>query len=336
VALQRTSQSDIARTLGISKNAVSLALSGNPGVSDETRDAVRKTAEELGYRKKVRQTRSSSQLQTVALVFNEGLLHFPETMFFGPVIQHLQKEFQARGYNLMVFGISDDDEQAMRLPAWPAGAVQGIIVLSRFGPQFVAALQSRAPIVWVDHYDDSLACDKVLTENRLGAFLAVDYLAKLGHQAIGFFGAVHLSPSYAERLRGYRSALDRHQLTEEASWVWSEADVDSSKIFAFLEGLKHMPTAWFCVNDVLSVNLLRVLQDRGVSVPQEVAVLGFDDLQIAQTTQPGVSSMHVHVPYYATRVGAVLSARLEDPLRPIEVVRIMPTLMVRGSTATTD
>jgi len=333
VAPHRISQSDIARTLGLSKNAVSLALSGNPGVSDETREAVRKTAQELGYRRKLRNSRSSGQLQTVALVFNEGLLHFPETMFFGPVIQHLQKELQRRQYNLMVFGISDEDESALRLPPWPAGTVQGILVLSRFGPEFVAALQTKAPVVWIDHYDETLACDKVLTENRLGAFLAVDYLAKIGHREIGFFGGVGLSPSYVERLSGYRAALERNHLRVESSWEWTVADVDPDKILAYWKGLTHRPSAWFCVNDVLAVNLLRVLQEHGVAVPQETAVLGFDDLQLARTTNPEVSSMHVHLPYYATRVGAVLSARLDDPTRPIEVVRIMPTLVARGSTA---
>lgn len=330
---RRISQSDIARQLGLSKNAVSLALAGNPGVSEETREAVRRTAQDMGYRPRVRSHERGQGLQTIALVFNEGLLHFPETMFFGPVLQHLQKELAIRHYNLMVFGISDEDERAMKLPPWPPSSVQGILVLSRFSPEFVNALQSKAPIVWIDHYDETVACDKVLTENRLGSFLAVDYVARLGHRTIGFLGGVDLAPSYRERLHGYRVALERHGLPVNPAWQWLEADVEPERIAAYWDGLGEYPSAWFCVNDVLAVNLLRVAQDRGFAVPEKTVIVGFDDLQLGRTTAPPMTSMHVDVPYYASRVIEVLARRLEDPNAPIEVVRIMPHLVIRGSTA---
>lgn len=334
MASRGVSQAEIAKRLGISRNAVSLALSGRPGVSMETREAVRRTAQILGYRRRARKA-DRQGLQTIALLFNESLLHFPETMFFGPVLQHLQKELALRGYHLMVFGVSDEDDRQLNLPSWPPGTVQGILALSRFSPRFVLGLQERAPVIWIDHYDETVPCDKVVTENRLGSFLAVDYLVGSGLDRIGFFGGVNLAPSYAERLHGYRTALTRRGIALKPAWEWTEADVDPVRIAAFLDALNEHPDAWFCVNDVLAVNLLRVLQERGLSVPDDVAILGFDDLALAETASPALSSVHVDVGYYAARVVASLARRLEDPQCPVEVVRIMPTLVARVSTAVT-
>ncbi len=324
MSARKPSMADIAHALGISKNAVSLALAGSPGVSEQTRAAVHQMARQLGYRRKPRRQRS---LRGVALVFNESLLQPPATIFFGPVIQNLQKELARRECILTVFGVSDADERAMRLPAWPPGNIEVILVLSRFSPEFVRALKARAPVVWMDHYDATVACDKVVTENRHGAFLGVRHLIDAGHTTIGFMGDLQHSPSYAERWEGYRLALESCGL--HPSWQWTEANPDL--IALFWDGLSDYPSAWFCVNDLLALDLLHLAQERGLRVPNDVAIVGFDDLEPAQATAPAITTVHVDVEYYASRAVEVLANRLDQPDRPSETIRIAPILVIRES-----
>lgn len=330
MSTQRPSMGDIAEALGISKNAVSLALAGKTGVSSQTREAVQKMAGDLGYHRRPR-TGYPHKLRTVALVFAESLLRPPATLFFGPLIQSLQKALAQNDCSLTVFGVSESDAEAMRAPAWPNGAFEGILALSSFKPQFIEALQQRAPVVWVDHYHAAVACDKVVTENRLGAYLGVEHLIGLGYQRIGFMGNLAHAPGYVERWEGYRLAIEDHRLPWRPSWIWMTADENSDRIAAYWNQLAERPQAWFCVNDILAVNLLQIAQRQGLSVPEDVAIVGFDDLQLAQTSAPTITSLHVDVEYYAMRAVEVLISRLEHPGRPAEILRLAPFVAVRES-----
>jgi len=330
MARLKPSMTDIATALSISKNAVSLALAGKPGVSSSTREAVERAANELGYRRK---PKSSTRIRMVALLFNESLLHPPATLFFGPLIQHLQKEMAQYSFGLTVFGVTDADDLSAQVPAWPQEMVKGIITLSRFSPKFVAALQSQAPVVWVDHYDATIDCDKIVTENRLGGFFATEHLIALGHRAIGFLGNVSHSPSYMERWQGFALAVERSHLLRNPLWEHTDADPNQDALADYLNRIPSQPSAWFCANDLLAVTLVQVLKLRGVLVPDQVAVVGFDDLQLAQTAIPPVTTMHVDPAYYATRTVQALTRRLDQPDCPTEMIRITPKLIARASSA---
>jgi len=318
---------DIAEALGISKNAVSIALKGSPGVSERTREAVKRMAEQLGYQRRQPEPR----LRAVAMVFHESLLQAPATLFFGPLIQNLQKQLARRHGSLTLFGVNDEDELNLRLPAWPDGAFEGILALSEFSPEFIRALQRRAPVVWIDHYTPQVACDKVVTENQLGAYEAVSHLISRGYPSIGFLGDLAHSPSYVERWEGYHQAVRTAGLVTDDRWVWKAADERASEVQAYWESLESHPSAWFCANDILAFNLLQVICEHGYSVPEDVAIVGFDDLQLAQASVPKITTMHVEPKYYAARAVQVLEDRLDHPHRPFETVRVAPELVIRQS-----
>lgn len=329
MAKTRPTMTDIAQALGISTNAVSLALANRPGVSETTRADVLRMARDLGYRPKTK--RRPRGLTGVALVFNQTLLHPPATVFFGPVIEQLQRALARHHCSLTLFGISDEDEQALRLPPLQDRAFEGIVVLSTMRSLFVQALQRHGPVVWMDHYDPTIQCDKVVTENRAGAFCGVQHLIRNGHDSVGFLGDLRHSPSYVERWRGYRMALHHYQRWPRPEWQWISADHDMEHLQAFWDAIAVRPSAWFCVNDLLAVELLELGQRRGMECPRDFAIVGFDDLQQARAITPGISTLHVDPEYYARRTVELLVARLGDPTRPAELVRVIPPLIVRGS-----
>ncbi len=332
----RPSMADLARVVGISTNAVSLALAGRPGVSEATRMEVRRVAKEIGYEPRIPR-RVANRLKTVALVFNEGLLYPPAALFFGPVLERLQRELSALDATLLVFGISDAEEKAMRLPGGVnTHPIDGIVALSRFVPEFIDVMQRRAPVVVVDHYDPGHGSDQVLTENERGALLAVKHLVHLGHRDFGFLGRLHDSPSYTERWRGYLAGILAAKDKARSLCECLDAEDDIESLRKFFVGIEQHPTAWFCANDVVAVNLLQLCQEASIRVPEQVSVVGFDDVQLAQSTTPPLTSVHVDAQAYAQRVVAALVHRISHPDAPIEVVRIVPTLAIRGSTAKPD
>ncbi len=188
-----------------------------------------------------------------------------------------------------------------------------------------------APMVLVDHYDSTFPCDKVLTENEVGAFLAVRHLVELGHRLIGFVGEVERTPSYRERWRGYRTAMRRFGLDVPA--VWEQTAVTEMDTIESLEALSSSPTAWFCANDIYASNVIRFLQDSGLQVPGDVAVLGFDDLPLTLTTSPPITTVHVDAERYARHVVDQLMHRIDTPDAPFLSIRIAPELVLRESTA---
>lgn len=331
MAEHRPRMVDIANRLGISVNAVSLALAGRPGVSAETRRAVESVAKELRYRAAGRRVAQGGR---IAIVFNELLLHPPATLFFGPVLLHLQRALAQRSYSLTVFGISDREEADLHLPFETPAPFQAIVLVAGFSSAYVRALQALAPVIWIDHYDPLVPCDKVLTDNCLGAALAVQHLVESGHQAIGFLGDIGHSPSYVERWQGYGLALEHFRADRVDAWEWTTADERFESVQAFWDGLRTYPTAWFCANDILAANLLRAVQARGGVVPDDVSIVGFDDLQLAQTTSPTLTTVHVPVDQLAHRAVDLMARRLDRQEEPKELLRIAPTLIVRESSRT--
>lgn len=319
---------DIADRLGISKNSVSLALAGDRGVSMETRRKVLAVARELGY-SRGRRAQSARGTTAVAVVFQERLLHPPATLFYGPILQFLQQELADRNATLSLFGVSPEDESAERVPPTLRAGVQGIIVLSRLRSEYLEALAALAPMVLVDHYDSTFPCDKVTTENELGAYLAVRHLVTTGHRAIGYVGEIQRAPSYRERWTGYRAAMARLGLDVRPEW--ERLTVVEEAVGGAVSGATTDPTAWFCANDIYASNLVQHLKASGVAVPEDVAVVGFDDLPLTLTTSPSLTSLHVDPRYYAQQVVDQLMNRLEHPDRPGHVLRIAPRLVIRES-----
>ena len=321
---------DVAKMVGISKNAVSLALSGRAGVSEETRREVVRVASELGYPVRSRPTGTTR----IALAAAQGLFHQPSSDFFGPLLEAVQQDLSQLGYTLSLFVITPEDEAALQIPRSVAdGEYSGIVVVSKLSASLLAKLYACGPLVLVDHYDPGLACDQVLTENEVGAHLAVHHLVHLGHRAIGFIGQNSEAPSYVERWRGFRIALERSGLEKNPDWIWQEAQMTALALGAFYDGLTEPPTAWFCVNDVLAMVLVNHLRARNVDIPGQVAVVGFDGLELSLTTNPQLTTVNVDHRYYAHRVAEVLHRRIENPGAPFETIRVIPRLVVRGSTA---
>ncbi|MFP5113893.1 LacI family DNA-binding transcriptional regulator [Bacillaceae bacterium C204] len=333
---KKVTMQDIADQLNISKNSVSQALSGKPGVSEETRRLVQNTADELGY--SYSNSRNQKQVEkktqkNIALIASDYA--FSLKSFFGEIYLSIEKELRVRGMNLFIEPIDSISIENLTLPSLLTNHnIDGVLILSHISTDYTAKIISTGiPTVLIDHHEPSLQSDSVLTNNRFGAFTAVEHLIRLGHQDIAFVGDVDISPSYQERLEGYLLALRRYGIKPKESLILTNAKEHLNEINLFIDDLEDQPSAWFCVNDGLGFLVTSVLQQRGLMIPEDVSVCSFDNGQLSQISTPRITTMDIDLNYFGKKAVEQLCWRMENKEEPIQEILLPTKLIIRESTA---
>ncbi|MRX54263.1 LacI family DNA-binding transcriptional regulator [Bacillus idriensis] len=325
---------DIADKLKISKNSVSQALTGKPGVSEETRLLVQKTAEELGYAyPSGRKNGNNGQTGTIALLASVRAFSFKS--FFGEIYLSIEKELKSRGMNLLILSVDNEEKETLKLPdVIEDRSVDGILILSHLTTDYInKVLDTGIPTVMIDHHDPLNQADAILTNNRFGGYEMVKHLIDLGHREIGFIGNIDYSPSYQERWEGYQLALRRHGIEPANQWMYLQADEDEVKIHAFLSNLDQKPTAWFCVNDGLGFITMTTLQRLGYTVPDNVSVGCFDNGQLSRIANPKITTMDIDLSLFGKKAVEQLFWRMDNKEEPFQETLLPARLVKRESAA---
>lgn len=332
--IKRVSMEDIGQKLGLSKHAVSLALSGKKGVSGETRQLVMQTAQDMGYTVKTGIPPKQGH-KAIGLITRE--LDLREPMFFSIIVGAIQKEIQRMGCNLLISTVSKETIESGTVPdRLLKQPVDGAIILSDIGYPLIQALSKQFPSIVVDHYDHRLEVDTVMTDNTGGALIVMDYLFGQGLESIGFIGNIHYAASYYERYDGYVKAHNFHAkrldpgltftgagITREQSW--------ESAVTSFIDQLAVLPQAFFCVSDPVTVHVHNLLTRKGLRIPEDISLVGFDDSAYVQYINPPLTMVHIHKNFYGTQAVRQLFKRIENPSKPCELIRIKPKLIIRES-----
>ncbi|SFF00088.1 transcriptional regulator, LacI family [Bacillus sp. OV194] len=333
---KKVSMQDIADALNISKNSVSQALSGKPGVSEATRQLVEKTAQEMGY--SVRKSSVSagvvgSGTGNIGLIASDYA--FSLKSFFGEIYLSVEKEVTERGMNLLIHSINTVARDNLVLPSFIAeGKVDGVLILSHISTEYSnAVIATGIPTVIIDHHHPLIQADAILTNNRFGAYTAVKHLIELGHRDIAYVGNVRLSPSYQERLEGYRLALQEHGIELNEDFVFSDVLEDDQDVTRLVQGLDVQPSAWFCVNDGFGFFVRSALQQHGIAVPGEASVCSFDNGMLSRLSTPKITTMNIDLELYGRKAVEQLTWRMQHKNEPIIELLLPAELIVRESTA---
>jgi DNA-binding LacI/PurR family transcriptional regulator len=298
---RRISMQDIASKLNISKNSVSLALMNKPGVSDELRERIIAAAKELGYGEYADQRQAANN---IAILVPASAMSYQDNdhfHFYHDLLWGLEGSARSLGYNAVIATIDEEMEQALRLP----GIIRdiqfaGLIlfgVVSKDYAHMVSELQY--PLIMFDTYYRDVTCSSVTSANVEGAYEAVSYLVQQGHRSIGYIGSANLTTSRADRWYGYTRALYEADVIPDptVSLVSGRSyNVSVEEIEPFIAGLPKLPTAFFCGNDNEALALINVLQRRGLKVPEDISVMGFDDLKEGELHKPALSTVKVDKP----------------------------------------
>jgi LacI family transcriptional regulator len=336
-ARARATITDVAAEAGVHPSTVSRALNDHAAstIRAETRQRVLAAADRLGYRPSAL-ARSLRLQRTLTL----GML-VPDITnpFFSSIIKGAEDAARERGYNLILCNSEDDPErEATYLRVLREGQVDGLLIASsQMADGTIDELRADAfPFVLLNraaHGVDDLA---VLVDNHAAAVEAVAYLAGLGHRRVGHVAGPQNTTTGAERCDGYRAAVLEYGLADEPGLlVEAEAfseEAGSRALQAMLAGSAR-PTAIFGANDLIAIGMLQRLREIGVRVPQDISIVGFNDIPLAGLLEPALTTVRVPQLQMGVAGANLLIDHLEG--KPIGEVRVtLPTeLIIRASSA---
>jgi len=323
----------VARACGLAPSTVSKALAGKPMVRQETRALVLAAAERLGYRASV--LARSLRLQRTWTV--GALVADIANPFFAELVRGMEDALWARGYSLVICSTDYDARKELAfLHMLLDKRMDGLILASTAsdGDEVPRLRQRGVPYVLLNRRHRSQPSDYVGIDNEAGVARAVAHLASLGHRRIAFICGPPDSSAAAERLAGYRRELRRQGLPVEEALIAPGdymAERGRAAVDRFL-ALAEPPTAIVSANDFMAIGAMERLQERGLRVPDEVSVTGFDDIFVAALPWIGLTTVRPQSRLLGERAAELLLARVERPTEELGDVILPSSLIVRRTT----
>lgn len=333
--MAKTSMQDIADALNISKNAVSLAINGKPGISDALRDRIIEKAKELDYGglQKIRMKKKN-----LLLIVDDKFDRDSE--FFLPLISSILRNSAKLGYSMMMISVSDVMQENCVIPGVfyeidAAGVVFLGWIRRNYLEHYVA---EKIPCVMMLLHHYGVQADCVLSANVDGAYLITKYLLSCGHEKIGYIANIGIYTSFKERFQGYCYALteagierkDEYEIllkTEQGTFFEYEVKAIADRIVQ----MENAPTAWLCGNDELAVWLINALKERGLGVPEDISIAGFDGIQMAYLHHPRLCTYAVDRETLGREAVKLLLKRVQSGGGFTPVVRNITGELERGA-----
>lgn len=335
---------DVAKAAGVSPATVSLVFRDRPGVGAETRDRVRKVAEELGFEYDAPSTpRKTSTI--LLIIYKQHGRVVADTPFFESLIKGVSDMTYKLGYHrLSVSYFYSQENRAEQMSSLRSIKCAGIVLLAtEMRATDVTQFEHLGvPIVLLDNWFPTKNLDSVVIDNSRGAWTAVRYLRNMGHTEIGYLHSNTEIRNFLERRDCYIQAM-RYFHTTDIDPLHTIVEVGSTMESAYedmgryLDGNPYLPTAYFADNDLIAMSCIRALKDHGLRVPEDISVIGFDDVSTAAIADPPLTTMAVP----KTNMGAIAVRRLVEHVKGEtagEVVRIsvLPEIVQRQSVAKPD
>jgi LacI family transcriptional regulator len=343
----RATLKDVAREAGVSPQTVSLVMNNRAGVGDATRDRVREVVNRLGYAPVAfAQALRGAGMRTIGVVY-PGVFagRLPTSGYIEEVLNGVCAATQEAGYHVLLHSLNLDATPQAILELHRQGRVDALVtVISDLSQPHMQALESAAfPVVSIQRPNEHV--HSVRVDNRAGTRTAVEYLARRGHTRIAYLGGDRDTYAGHERFTGYLEGLTSAGLTLTDAHVHhfqSHAGVPQIEsnlpyeLTAALEAALGMlvqaerPTAFVCFSDLRGVGAVRAARMRGLEVPSDVAVIGFNDFSIAALLDPPLTT--VHFPAYELGVTATKHAIALLEGRSVPKDQVLPLrLVVRGT-----
>ncbi|TYP79737.1 LacI family DNA-binding transcriptional regulator [Paenibacillus methanolicus] len=339
--MAKISMQTIADHLGLSKYSVSQALSGKPGVSEETRQRVWAAAKTLGYRL----GKSDSELAAAATPASYILIWIDERQaqdpaYWGRVLSGISAGASALGWHYVMTSGSGGNSGRPSFPHYlDEGLCLGHLIVGRMPTASVASIyQMGQPVVLIDHRDPLIEADSVFNDNAESGARLVRHLAQAGRRSLLFVGDDSFAVSFRDRWTGCRQAVEElggrtsgcvlRKLTiryKETGWQ-DNLGRKAEQLLA-----EHDIDAIVCANDHIALELIQLLKKRGVDIPGRCAVAGFDNIEQAAYFDPPLTTIELAKEVLGYRGVEQLARRRENPGALAERIALSSRLVVRQS-----
>ena len=332
---KKTTIYDIARYLHVTPATVSYALNNVSKVSEETRKKILETAKKLGYSRDynaVSLSTGKTHLMVLFLPFEDISKAFLLNPFYGEFIGSFEREIKKKDYDLLIEPLFDEKDL---LPWLRSRGVDAIALLGTYPKYYHKAFKTFAkPVVLVDILEEnSNEFNVVRTLDEKGTYKATKYLIENGHKKIAFASGDY-SKSTVDfiRLSGYRRALEESGLTYDESLIIKCADVsfDAGALMAPII-LETGVSAIVCAADSLAMGIIRACKTLGKTIPEDLSVIGFDDISSAKYTIPPLTTMKQDILEKARLSATMLLEDIKSKEIDHKIYELEPELVVRGT-----
>ncbi|MCT9621191.1 LacI family DNA-binding transcriptional regulator [Curtobacterium sp. C2H10] len=317
---------DVAARAGVSKSLVSLVLQRSPRVSQQRRDAVLKAIQELDYRPSTAAVSlAGTRSRTIGVVLDDF-----RNQWFVDLLTGLRESLQDQGHRLVVADrFLNTGLDASPVEGFLSMRVEGIVIAGE--PDTDLAIPASTPLVIAGGRVAIPRADTVANDDRAGGAMAAEHLLALGHTRLGFVGAS--SAASDERRTGFSAGVDGRAEVETVVLPGEPTEEAGSRALAQLLDAHPEVTAVFAANDVMALGALSELAERGLRVPEDVSVMGYDDTPLAATRYVGLTSIDDRSVEIGRGAGERLLARIADPTSAATEVLVEPRLVARRTTA---
>lgn len=327
---------DIGRMAGVSRSTVSRVVNGESSVRPEVRRRVEDVIRETGYTPNAAaRSLVSNRSGVIGLVIPSRVHSLFEDPYFARLIQGITLGSNKAGVSLTLFLFSTEEEERELYPrVVESGFLDGVIIsATRMDDPLVAKLASRdLPLVMVGRPDiDRISYVDV--DNRAGAEMAARHLVDIGAERIGMIGAPINTTAGFDRLEGFRAGLESSGTHLDDDLLLNGDFSDSGGHRAMHDLLDRGVDAVFAASDAMALGALRAAHERGVSVPQELALVGFDGFSASEHSVPSLTTVRQPVGDTAARAVELLVGLIAGELTPPTSSVLPVDLVVRDTTA---
>lgn len=332
---------DIARLANVSKSAASLALNGKSGVSEKTRAHVLAVAKENNYVPLRKHTKSTTNEKTLKIRFvactNADVIptHYQQLPFFSELLSCLSTEITAKNYTLITNNLPKEQLFAALQQLEEKQPSDGIILLgTNLTSAHLADGTQFKNLVILDTESSSTNCTTITMNNYLGGHSAAEYLLKMKHEKIGYIKGTPRINNFYDRRRGFKAALKRYGHNPDKLPKYylpgMEIKVVEKEIEKFLDFVKSV-TAIFCEDDYIAISVLKTLNKHGIRVPEDVSIIGFDDIPESRVTSPELTTIHVPIAAIAKEAVSLIERTTEDATLVKQQIFFNTQLVIRDS-----
>lgn len=328
---------ELAKKLGLSATAVSMALNNKPGVSTKTRAMIIKEAEKAGYDFTKLSLKRNQEGDIYCVIYRSHNAILNYTPIFSELTDGIEQECRANGYRLKTLQIYEKTDDVKKcLEDLKVKGCVGIILL---GTEITSAvcndfLALNIPMILLDSYFDSVNCSSVIINNSQGAYLATNYLIDRCSKQPGHLCSSYKIENFIERKNGFQRAIREHGMSIGKSIAHELSPSIEGAFSDMLEVIDEgndLAACYFADNDLIAIGALKALKLRGYRIPEDIAVIGFDNISEGRIIDPALTSIDIPRKFMGQTTVKQLIQQLTNPIPHCVKIEVSTSLIKRFS-----
>jgi LacI family transcriptional regulator len=325
---------DIARMSGVSRSTVSRVINGDRNVNTQTREKVQDVIQSINFQPNLAaRGLAVGHTGVLGLIIPTGVISIFSDPYFPLLIQGVSSACNALDYSVMLWLAEPDFERKTINQIVYNGLVDGVIVSSMLvdDPLIDKLTESKRPFVTIGRHPTNKRVNYVDVDNRMGVYQAVSHILRTGHRRVAIINGPQNTIGGQDRYQGYLDAMHERGIQVLAELVVEGEFSDTTGYLAMKQLLPKRPDAVFVASDAMAIAAMRAIGEAGLRIPEDIAVVGFDDIPPAATTKPPLTTVRQPI----QRTGCVAAETLIDLIehpdhQPRRIV--LPTeLVIRSS-----